>query len=187
MRASRLLLPVAVTGFVAAGAWIHLQLTRLAPESPIDPSRPDAVVRDLRITEMTEAGVAGRILEAEVTRHFSQRGLTEADEPVITLFRGTEGDWKVRGEQGRITHETRAILLAGDVQIDRAARPGLEPLQIVTRDLRILDEGEYAETDQPVSISQPGHDVTGVGLQAWLKPPVRVKLLQHVRGLHELD
>lgn len=187
MRASRLLLPVAVTGFVAAGAWIHLQLARLAPETPIDPSTPDAVVRDLRVTEMTDAGVAGRILEAEVARHFSRQGVTEADKPVITLFRGTEGDWKVQGAQGQITHETRAILLAGGVQIDRAAAPGVEPLHIVTRDLHILDEGEYAETDQPVSIRQPGHEVTGVGLQAWLKTPVRVKLLQRVRGLHELD
>lgn len=187
MRLRQLTLPVAIAGIVAVGAWVHFLLEGLAPARPPDPDRPDYVVGDLRITEMTPEGIPGRILVAPALRHYSQRGITRTDNPVLTIFQEGRENWRVRAESGRIRHSDEQILLEGGVRIDRAAIGDEEPLQILTRDLRILDQGSYAETREEASLTSPRHRVTGKGLQAWLEAPVRVKLLAQVRGHHELD
>lgn len=187
MRLRRLTLPLTIAGIVAVGAWVHFLLKGLAPPRPPDPDRPDYVVGDLRITEMTAEGIPGRILEAPTLQHFSQRGITRTDRPVLTIFQDRRENWRVRSESGRIRHSDEEILLEGEVHIDRAAIGDEEPLQIITRDLRIRDQGTYAETREEASLESPRHRVTGKGLQAWLEAPVRVKLLAHVRGHHGLD
>ena len=59
-------------------------------------------------------------------------------------------------------------------------------MNVVTRDLRVQPKHSYAETDQPVKVQSGPHRVEAVGLQAWLRPPVRIKLLGHVRGHYEV-
>jgi lipopolysaccharide export system protein LptC len=187
MRLQRLTLPLAVSGIVAVGAWVHFLLQGLAPPQPVDPERPDYVVGDLRVTEMTPAGVPGRTLEATTLRHYSQLGITRTDSPVLTLFENGSEYWHVRAQSGRIRHSDEEILLEGEVRIDRPAVGDAEPLQVFTRDLRIRDQGAFAETPHEARLESPRHKVTGKGLQAWLEAPVRVKLLAQVRGHHELD
>lgn len=187
MRLQRLALPLAIMAIAAVGIWIHFLLEGLAPDTPIDPSHADYVVQDLRITEMTAQGVPGRIVEATALRHFGRLGFTDADNPLLRIFREGAEDWRVRSAAGRIRHRDDEILLEGEVQIDRSARGGEAPLQIHTRDLRILDQGRYAETPHAARIESGRQRVTGTGLQARLEAPVKVKLLAQVRGHHELE
>ena len=187
MRLQQFALPLAIAAVAATGAWVHFLLSGLSPEMPIDPEHPDYIVRDIRITEITPEGVPGRIVEATELRHYSLLRLTTAEAPLVRLFREGAEDWRVRAEAGRILHRDDEILLEGEVQIDRSATGDTAPLRILTRDLRILDEGRFAETPQPARIESGRQRVTGTGLQAWLETPVRVKLLAQVRGHHEPD
>ena len=118
-------------------------------------------------------------------RHYSRLQVTTAEHPLVRLFREGAEDWRVRAEAGRISHRDDEILLEGEVQIDRAAAGRAAPLRIITRDVRILDEGRYAETPRPALIESGRQKVTGKGLQAWLEAPVKVKLLAEVQGHHE--
>lgn len=187
MQTRRLLLPVTLAALVATGAWIHLLLKGLAPETPLAPDQPDFVIHDLRITELTASGTPGRTINADTLRHFSQRDLTETDHPVISLFGEKDRNWRIVGDSARLTDGADEILFTGDVRIDRAEAPGVEPVTITTRDLRVLNQGKYAETAQFTTLASPGHRVSGTGLKAWLETPVRVKLLADVRGHHETD
>ena len=158
---------------VAVGIWVHFLLEDLAPPQPPDPERPDYIVRDLRIIEMTSEGVPGRIVEAKSLRHYSGLDATEAEHPILTIFHEGAENWRVRSE--------------GEVQIDRSAVGNIEPLRILTRNLRVLNQGTYAETPHETRIESIRHQVKGTGMKAWLEAPVRVKLLAQVQGHHELD
>lgn len=187
MRPARLALPLAIMVIVAVGIWVHFLLEDLAPPQPPDPERPDYIVRDLRIIEMTSEGVPGRIVEAKSLRHYSGLDATEAEHPILTIFHEGAENWRVRSESGRILHSDDEILLEGEVQIDRSAVGNIEPLRILTRNLRVLNQGTYAETPHETRIESIRHQVKGTGMKAWLEAPVRVKLLAQVQGHHELD
>ena len=64
----------------------------------------------------------------------------------------------------------------------RAASPDTEPMRLLTQRLRIRPEEDYAETDDPVTITRGPDRVDAVGMQAWMRKPVRIKLLAEARG-----
>ena len=183
----RLAIPLTLAVLAAVGTWIHLLLTEAQPPLSAGIERPSFTVREVRITELTPAGAPSRVLEAAELRHFESSRITDVDAPVLLLTEPNAEPWRIESESGRLFHKTGEVLLAGRVEVDRPAGPGIEPLHVSTRDLRVHQEEEYAETDQAARIEAPGHLVEGEGLQAWLTRPVRVKLLHHVRGRHELD
>lgn len=186
MRKRNWLFPAALSGIVLAGAWVHLLLEGAAPDAPLDPTRPDYVVNDLRITEMSADGTPDRVLEAATLRHYSKADLTEADAPLVHLYRDGSPEWHVRGESGRLVRNRTEILLDGKVWIDRESAAGGEPVHITTRDLRIIHGERYAETAEATVIEDSKHRIEGIGLEAWFDSPVRIKLLNEVRGRHEI-
>jgi len=183
----RLAIPLTLTVLAAVGTWIHLLLTEEQPALATSAERPSFTVREVRITELNPAGLPNRVLEAVALRHYESSRITDVDAPVLLLTESNAESWRIESESGRLFHKTGEVLLSGRVEVDRPAGPGLEPLHLSTRDLRVHQGEEYAETEQPARIETPGHQVEGEGLQAWFAKPVRVKLLHHVRGRHELD
>lgn len=179
-------LPLTLTLTLGAGAWIHFALRGAEPLPAADPLRPDFIIRDAHLTEMDRRGEVTRMLEAPEMRHYSPRELTEADSPVLTLFKPGE-QWRIASETARVLHPVSEILLDGQVDILRSETKDSAYLHVITRDVRFLQETNYAETSAPAVIESPGHRVEGVGLQAWLAAPVRVKLLDEVHGIHELN
>jgi len=187
MQPRRLLIPAAIVAFIAIGAWIQLLLTSATPEIPLDEQHPDYIVTSARITEMSETGTPERILEASILRHYSTRDLSEAENPVLELRPADSTHWHVEADSAQVTRHGDEILLEGGVQIDTLEDPARDPMHIRTRDLRVLQKEAYAETAQPTVIESTHHRIEGIGMQAWLEEPVRVKLLTQVRGRHEID
>lgn len=186
MRKRSWIIPVSVIGITAAGIWVHLLLKSAAPDAPLDPSRPDYVISDLRIIEMSEVGDPARVLEADQLRHYSRIDLTETDSPLVHIYREGVPEWHIRGESGRLVNNRTEILLDGNVYIDRAETSKEEPLHVETRNLRILHESSYAESSEETLIQSVQHRIEGIGLEAWFDSPVRVKLLDNIRGRHEI-
>jgi len=66
-----------------------------------------------------------------------------------------------------------------------AAHPGgPAEVEVFTRELRILSEQEYAETDQPTTIVHAYGRVDAVGMKVWFKQE-RLQLLSQVHGIYE--
>ncbi|KOR29572.1 hypothetical protein TI03_01990, partial [Achromatium sp. WMS1] len=57
---------------------------------------------------------------------------------------------------------------------------------IVTEYMQIKPKVQYAETDQLVHMINGPHWIKSVGLQAWLKSPMRIKLLANVQAHYEV-
>ena len=123
----------------------------------------------------------------DVMRHFPDDESTELTRPQMLLLAPGKPPWRVRSETGWISSGGALILLQGEVHIEREAGEGVRPLHLVTRDLRVQPKDEYAETDQPVRVESGANRVESIGLQAWLREPVRIKLLADVRGYYEAN
>ena len=131
----------------------HLQLSVLVYALSVERGWPQRI-----------AGDEWRIVS--IDNPFSLSGLvdlTEADAPLVHLYRDGTPEWRVRGESGRLVRNRTEILLDGRVWIDREPVAGGEPVHITTRDLRIIHGERYAETAAATVIEDPFADSLYIG------------------------
>ncbi|VAX05488.1 Lipopolysaccharide export system protein LptC [hydrothermal vent metagenome] len=148
---------------------------------------PDYFVDDFSISYMNIEGKLERTLSAEHMKHYPDDDSTELTRPHLVIYEADTPPWKIRSETGWVSGDGTLVLLNGEVKIDRAAAPGIRPLHITTSNMRIRPKEHYAETDEKTKL-RSNHDVqTSVGMQAWLKKPIRIKFLSKVRGRYEIN
>lgn len=165
---------------------------RLATRQPTDTqseslpkaggSGPDYYVYGLDATTMTVDGQPARTLVGRELRHFAEDDRTEIVTPYLTVHQEEGPPWEIRAEHGWISADGELILLQGKVTITRASGPNNRPVTLVTRDLRVQPNQDYAETDEAVRVTSIEDQVDSVGMRAWLRAPIRLKLLSQVRG-----
>ncbi len=173
---------------LAAGSALLLQVTDEGEDEQIEVKRaPDYYVEDFSITRMDLDGKLEQTLSAERMLHYPDDDSTELTRPHLVIYEEGAPPWKIKSETGWISGDGQLMLLNGEVKIARAAAPGVRPVRIDTRDLRVRPKENYAETDEKVKIRSLGDVQTSVGMQAWLNEPIRLKFLSKVRGHYEID
>jgi lipopolysaccharide export system protein LptC len=138
-------------------------------------------------TVMDTNGKPFRRLSANRMLHFPDDDSTELTKPSVTLFEENAPPWQIRSEQGWLSGDGNLLLLKGTVTIDREQAPGVRPIHIVTRNLRVQPDENYAETDETITVTSLGSRLKSKGMQAWFNKPVRIKFLTDVRGYYEIN
>jgi lipopolysaccharide export system protein LptC len=146
---------------------------------------PDNYAENMTSVEMDEAGIPERSLTSLKMIHYADDGSTDLIRPYIVVMEEGKPPWQVRSVTGWVSNEGDLMLLNGKVTIDREAAEGIRPMHLVTRDLRIFKDTDYAETDAPVHMVSLQDTVDSKGMKAWLKAPMYIKLLSQARGRYE--
>ncbi len=151
---------------------------------PIEPETHDAdyFVENFTNTNMDVTGRPFRRLRASKMLHFPDDDSTQLTDPYLTLYEDNVPLWKIQSERGWVSGDGELLLLKGRVVIDRIKTEELRPLNIVTRNLRLQPEQNYAETDEVVTVTSEGSRLKSRGAQAWFSEPVKFKFLSDVRG-----
>ena len=152
--------------------------------TPADGGEIDYYLRDLEFATYSEDGVLARTLIAPEMRHYPADDSTELDRPRMTIHRADAPPWRVRSDSGWVSPDGERVHLRGEVFIERDAGKDVRPMQILTRNLWVEPERDYAETDEPVTVTSLTDRIDSVGMQAWLNEPGRIKFLSQVRGRH---
>jgi lipopolysaccharide export system protein LptC len=147
----------------------------------------DYFLENFSNTVMDADGKPFRRLSADRMLHFPDDDSTELTKPRVTLFAENAPPWKISSEQGWLSGDGNLLLLKGTVTIDREQGDGVRPIHIVTRNLRVQPEENYAETDEVITITSLGSRLKSKGMQAWFNKPVRIKFLTNVRGHYEVN
>jgi len=142
----------------------------------------DYFVEELELTTYGAEGAPLRHLQAEQLIHRRNSGQTLLSRPRFTLFRNGEALWHIASDSGVLTEDQSRLMLKGQVKIRRLPDPETAPLHIVTRNLLVEPQREYAETAEAVTITSNGNRIEAVGMQAWLRPPGRIKFLSQTRA-----
>jgi lipopolysaccharide export system protein LptC len=177
---------LAALALALAAWWLRMsqvQDHRVRASRP--PYTPDYWIDNLNALETDPAGVPRRRLEAKRVEHYPDDQSTALLRPQLWLLEPGRPPWHIRSEHGWVSPDGAVLLLQGEVRIDRDGADGVTPVHLRTRDLRVQPKDEYAETTEPVHARSGRHRVDSVGLQAWLRPPVHIKLLADVRAHYE--
>lgn len=178
--------PLLVTGLALGTAWL---LHDLGSEDRrraggAEAHRPDAWMERFESMTTDTAGTQRERLRAERMVHFADDGSSELAHPELEFYNEDPRPWRVRSETGWVSGDGTVVILSGPVTIWREAADGRREFELLTRDLRVLPEARYAETDAPVTIRHAGTETQAVGMRADLGVD-KLELMKDVRSRYE--
>ncbi|MES9958326.1 MAG: LPS export ABC transporter periplasmic protein LptC [Sedimenticola sp.] len=185
MDSKNLIIGGALVVLTGVSWWIAERSTLMDDLAEEETHTPDYYLEGMTTVQMDLDGVPEQELWAERMVHYPDDDSTELVRPRLKLYDSEKPPWRLSASSGWVSGDGDLVLLNGKVKIDRSAAPNVKPIHIVTRDLRIQQEQNYAETDAEISIRTDTDRMEGRGMQAWFNEPVRLKLLANVRGRYE--
>ncbi len=170
----------------AVASWRLVQQEE--PASPAvaksGPRTIDYYVVGLDVTRMTAAGKPAHRLLATNLQHYTDDDTTELKQPHLTVYQDDAPPWEIDAASAWMSADGSLVLLSGEVLIQREADSNNRPVRILTRDVRVQPSEDYAETDEKVRVESESDWLDAVGMQAWLRPPSRLKFLSQVKGFY---
>lgn len=136
--------------------------------------------------EMDQTGKLKSKLIAESMTHYGDDGTTHMQKPELTLINREAPPWLIVSETGVVSADGKQIFLNGKAVVERAGVPGFTPLKIISSNLRVKPDQNYAETDDWAELLSPPNRTEGVGMQLKYGEPIHIKLFSKVRGKYEL-
>jgi len=168
--------------------WHNLHQAEIqTPDTFTAAHKLDYFVDNFSVTTMTTEGKPARTLTAIKMKHFRDTGITELEQPFFHVYSQSDSVWEITSEQGELSADGKTLLLSGQVEIDRPASPNVRSMHISTTNLRVNADQDYAETDDAVKITSNAGWAQGVGMQAWLREPSRIKFLSQTRAHYEVQ
>ncbi len=171
-------------------SWIHNTLQEEVNVEIKDRGEPDSIMWNFKRTDMDERGLPKARLMADLMRHYPLDDSIELERPVMEIYNedGTP-PWHVTADSGWLSGDGEKLLLYGRVYIWRNTTETTKDeaekmIELITTDLSILLDEEYAETSNFVMILGRNYKVTAVGMQANFRKR-NLKLLKDVRGHYE--
>ncbi|MCB1803263.1 MAG: LPS export ABC transporter periplasmic protein LptC, partial [Gammaproteobacteria bacterium] len=119
--------------------------------------------------------------------HFTDDDTTELQQPRLTVYQLDSPPWQVDADGALVSSDGSLILLSGEVAIERAGGSNSRPVRMTTRNLRVQPKQDYAETDEKVRVETDRDWLDATGMQAWFRPPSRLKFLSQVKGYYVPD
>ena len=185
---TRVLLSIPLFLMAATSWWLMKFYQSTQPGLTNERHDPDYFMENFTAIAMNEQGFPRHRLQGESMLHFMDDDTTEVSTPNIIIYdahNARKPPWYIQSERGRMSSDGKLIWLLGHVEIHRAAAQSTRPVSIITRNLRVQPQNNYAETDAQAIIESGNLVQIGIGMQAFFKPPVRIKLQSKVRGKYE--
>jgi lipopolysaccharide export system protein LptC len=169
----------AITGWVA---W--LQRNDVASDDFVGPPRSDYVLSDFTLASLDENGKLAFEVEAPRLAKHPWLDTFAIDEPRFRIIDGGQRTWKASARTGWVSADAKELRLVEAVAADRVPTADAPALSLRTERLAARLDTNRMTSDAPVTITQPGLILRGVGLDADLKEN-RFSLLADVRARYE--
>jgi lipopolysaccharide export system protein LptC len=170
---------------LALASWLGRQQLP-AERFHADPQLPDFTVQRIRMTETDPQGQPRRTLIGSEMRHYPADDSTEIDQLGLTIHSPPRPPWQLSADSGWLSADGELLLLRGIVILRRDGDNASQAVKLTTSEMRVLPAEDYAETDQPVTLSSGEDWLKSVGMQAWFKEPVRIQFLAKVRARYAI-
>jgi lipopolysaccharide export system protein LptC len=146
---------------------------------------PDFFIEDVISTMMDAEGKPLYRLQADVINHYPDDKSLALRAPHLEYYRQQLPPWTAQSEAGRIYDDGRQVFLDGKVTMHRPAEGKQPKTELQTRDLLILTEDNYAETDANVKITSGASELKGTGMRVYLDEG-RLELLANGEGIYAI-
>ncbi|RME34495.1 MAG: LPS export ABC transporter periplasmic protein LptC [Gammaproteobacteria bacterium] len=178
-------LPLLLLCLALGSAWLLERLReRATARQAVEQHHPDLYMENFVRLGMDKEGRLRNRLRATRLMHYPDDDTTEMIRPRLQVISGDGVPMFVTADRAWASSDNEVILLYGEVRIWRNRPDGERELELITSDLKVLPEEEYAETEEPVTIIGDRMVTDATGLRADLARR-RLKLLHKVRSRYE--
>ena len=182
-----LALSLLLAALLSLAWWVRQLTTPPEVDRQVREESPNAIAEQLRVHSYDLEGRLEQTLFSPHMEHFGSTSTTEFSEPVLWQFNPDGPPWRVHGERALAKDEEALIFLPGKVVIDRDPAPGYPAYNILTRDLSVETDTSRTTTDAPIRIESGRQWITAVGMEGWLRSPIKLNLLDQVKGYYVFD
>jgi lipopolysaccharide export system protein LptC len=145
---------------------------------------PDAFMEDVHAKRMDSFGH----LESELTTpkliHYPENDRLTIESPQMIIYREKTPPWTINANHAETYADFKLVYLWEDVKIHEAASKDSYETTLLTHALTLYPDRRFAETDQEITMIQPGSEIKATGMQVSL-PEGWVKLLSKARGFYD--
>ena len=145
---------------------------------------PDYILYHFQSVQLNEQGYLKSRLMAEKMVHYLQ-AKTELTTPSMVFYQHQQPVWKIQAERGEISSDDNEIWLLGQTHWQRYTTNKIKDLEIITRNVRLQRDIQYAETALATQIISAYGNTHSVGMRVFL-PQEKIELLSQVRGNYVL-
>jgi lipopolysaccharide export system protein LptC len=175
-----------ISVFALISWWIsQISVSENVKASVVPLKSPDYFSVNYEKIEMDLDGKLKSKVIADKLTHYSDTDVAELDRLVMTMYKPDAPVWVIRSETGSVPAGGREVFLNGKVFIDRAKAPGFREIKIITSNLRVKPDQDYAETDEWADLIMPPDRTSGTGMEVTFSAPIHLKFLANVRGRYE--
>jgi len=133
------------------------------------PKTLDGFMRQAIYHDYTKTGELRARLTSPSMLHYKEQNSSYVEQPNALIYTSKRIPWYVTADHGISKDGTNWIYLWGNVVIHQPITGGHPDTKITTTSMIIHPKTETAETDQPVTITQPDTQIQGIGLNADFK------------------
>ena len=169
-----------LTTLALATMWLLHTLDEKVEVKVIDTSNPDYIMEKFTTIHTDEKGQLKNRLQAENMLHYSKEK-TQLTTPNLIFYKQSKPDWFVQAEQGEISGNSDDIWLLGQVHLWQLDDNQQKRIEIMSSDIHIRLDEEYAETTEPTTILMKSGETHSIGVKVFTAQQ-RIELLSKVRG-----
>lgn len=162
--------------------WITRQ--HINEQTYAGPPRSDYTLTDFTLNALDAAGKLSFQTTGPALARRGDDGSIFVTTPDYVIYDGGGHQWKGKSDSAWINKDGTIMRLDGHVEMHRQAAQGVEPVDVVTRDLTTWPKDKKMQTAAPATITEPGSILRGVGMRGDLDSKV-LELLSDVHATIE--
>jgi lipopolysaccharide export system protein LptC len=167
--------------------WIREWMTPEETTGKAAIESPDYYAEQLSVQSYDENGRLKQTLKTPHMEHFASNDTAILSQPRLWRYNPDTPPWRMRAEKALADSTNDKIFMPGEVFIDRDAYGANAAYRVTTRDLTLETADAHATTAAPVRIENGRQWITAVGMEGWLKAPIKLHLLHQARGRYVFD
>ena len=143
--------------------WITRQRTN--EQTFAGPPRSDYTLTDFTLNALDAEGKLSFQTIGPTLARRGDDGSIFVTTPDYVIYDGSGHEWKGKSDSAWVNKDGTIMRLDGHAEMHRQASQGVQPVDVVTRDLTTWPKDKKMETAAPATIVQPGSILRGTGMR----------------------
>jgi lipopolysaccharide export system protein LptC len=143
--------------------WITRQRTN--EQTFAGPPRSDYTLSDFTLNALDAEGKLSFQTVGPFLARRGEDGSIFVPTPDYVIYDGNGHEWKGKSDSAWVNKDGTIMRLDGHAEMHRQAAQGVQPVDVVTRDLTTWPKDKKMETAAPATIVQPGSILRGTGMR----------------------
>jgi len=172
-----------IVGFIVLTAWLLHSSKEMTKKQNNEYGSPDTIMTDITVIQLDKFGKVHTNLTSKKVFEYQAQKHAKFVQPFYTIYNKNRAPWHISSNLANTFNDADKIILSGNVIAEELSGTQNFGTTLLTTQITIFPNKEYAITKKPVTIKQPSNTIDAIGLKVNLKTG-KIKLLSETKGIY---